>query len=110
MFFVQVRHGDHEAMGMEISVIRAGNANMFLSPVFRDTLAGVTDAVIELYDTDGAAGAAKAAGIGAGIYSSTEEAFSSLEKIMTVEPDAKNRLQYQSDYEQWKSRLTSEIG
>jgi len=99
-----------ESMGMEIKMIRAGNTNMFLSPVFRETLAGVTEAVIELYDTDGAAGAAKAAGIGAGIYASHEEAFASLQKIMTVEPDTKNRLQYQSAYEQWKSRLTTEIG
>jgi xylulokinase len=98
-----------ESMGMDIKMIRAGNANMFLSPVFRETLAGVTEAVIELYDTDGAAGAAKAAGIGAGIYASHEEAFASLQKIMTVEPDTKNRLQYQSAYEQWKSRLTTEI-
>ena len=51
-------------MGVDINVIRAGNANMFLSPIFRETLASVSGAVIELYDTDGAAGAAKAAGIG----------------------------------------------
>ena len=53
-------------MGMDIRVIRAGNANMFLSPIFRQTLASISGATIELYDTDGAAGAAKGAGIGAG--------------------------------------------
>ena len=97
-----------QAMGMDITVIRAGNANMFLSPIFRETLSSITGATIELYDTDGAAGAAKAAGIGVGIYASPEEAFDSLKKIMTVEPDAKNRLQYQSAYERWKSRLDLE--
>lgn len=97
-----------QAMGMDITVIRAGNANMFLSPIFRETLSSITGATIELYDTDGAAGAAKAAGIGVGIYASPEEAFGSLKKIMTVEPDAKNRLQYQSAYERWKSRLDLE--
>ena len=38
-------------MGIDIDVIRAGSANMFLSPVFRDTLSGVTGTVIELFDT-----------------------------------------------------------
>ena len=51
-----------EDMGMPINKIHAGNANMFLSPLFRDTLAGVTGATIELYDTDGSIGAAKGAG------------------------------------------------
>ena len=51
-----------EQMGMRVNKIHAGNANMFLSPIFRDTLAGVTGAVIELYDTDGSVGAAKGAG------------------------------------------------
>ena len=92
-----------QGMGMDTRVIRAGNANMFLSSIFRETLASVSGAVIELYDTDGAAGAAKAAGIGAGIYASTNEAFSSLEKIMTVEPDTKKKDQYQQAYQRWKS-------
>ena len=43
-------------MGIDIQVIRAGNANLFLSPIFRDALAGVTGTVIELYDTNGAVG------------------------------------------------------
>lgn len=91
-----------QAIGMDIKVIRAGNANMFLSPIFRDTLASVSGAVIELYDTDGAAGAAKGAGIGAGIYASPKEAFASLRKIMTIEPDTKNCDRYQDAYAQWK--------
>ena len=53
-----------EHMGMDIKKIHAGKANMFLSPLFRDTLAGVSGATIELYETDGSVGAAKGAGIG----------------------------------------------
>ncbi|MDO5523202.1 MAG: FGGY-family carbohydrate kinase, partial [Bacteroidia bacterium] len=92
-------------MGMSIRVIRAGNANMFLSPVFRQTLAGVTGATIELFDTDGAAGAAKAAGMGVGIYSSNEEAFASLKKIAAVKPDLSRAQAYEDAYQQWKSYL-----
>ncbi len=92
-------------MGIDIRVIRAGNANMFLSPVFRDALAGVTGAVIELYDTNGAVGAAKGAGIGAGIYSSASEAFASLKKIDIIEPDGLKADAYCGAFEIWKERL-----
>lgn len=94
-----------EEMGMKINLIRAGNANMFLSPVFRETLAGITGSTIELFDTDGAAGAAKAAGMGVGIYSSNEEAFASLKKIMTVKPDEKNGERYKEVYQRWKKYI-----
>ncbi len=66
-----------QQMGMDIKKVHAGKANMFLSPLFRDTLAGVSGATIELYETDGSAGAAKGAGIGAGIYKDHDEAFAS---------------------------------
>ena len=94
-----------KSIGMDINVIKAGNANMFLSPLFRDALATSSNAVIELYDTDGAAGAAKAAGIGAGLYASNEEAFSTLKRKQTIEPDHKLSSQYKKAYELWKSYL-----
>lgn len=92
-----------EQMGMNVSRIHAGHANMFLSPIFRDTLAGVTGAVIELYDTDGSVGAAKGAGIGAGVYKDNTEAFSTLERLAVVEPVDTEA--YKEAYEVWKSRL-----
>lgn len=92
-------------MGMEISVVRAGNANMFLSPLFRQALASVTGAVIELYDTDGAAGAAKGAGLGAGIYQSREEAFASLTKLAAIEPQPAEKEAYEEAYRRWKSHI-----
>lgn len=88
-----------EQMGMKVNRIHAGHANMFLSPIFRDTLAGVTGAVIDLYDTDGSVGAAKGAGIGAGIYKDNNEAFASLEKIAVIEPA--NSDQYAEAYQRW---------
>ena len=94
-----------EQMGMNVSKIHAGHANMFLSPIFRDTLAGVTGAVIDLYDTDGSVGAAKGAGIGAGIYKDNKEAFATLEKLAVIEPSAADAQAYADAYETWKSRL-----
>lgn len=92
-----------EQMGMNVDKIHAGQANMFLSPIFRDTLAGVTGAVIELYDTDGSVGAAKGAGMGVGIYRNNSEAFATLEKLAEIEP--KNREEYLEAYEMWKSKI-----
>jgi xylulokinase len=98
-----------QQMGMDIKNIHAGKANMFLSPLFRDTLAGVSGATIELYDTDGSVGAAKGAGIGAGIYKDNKEAFATLEKLAVIEPNEQLRKDYQAAYSCWKERLLSQI-
>ncbi len=90
-------------MGMKVNVIHAGNANMFLSPVFRNTLAGVTGATIELYGTDGSVGAAKGAGMGVGIFKNNDEAFSTLERLAVVEPTDQEA--YKEAYGRWKEEL-----
>ncbi|WP_315302810.1 FGGY-family carbohydrate kinase [Tannerella forsythia] len=94
-----------EQMGISIQKIHAGKANMFLSPLFREMLAGVTGAVIELYDTDGSVGAAKGAGIGAGIYKDNNEAFATLEKVEVIEPKPADREAYAGAYGRWKQCL-----
>jgi xylulokinase len=94
-------------MGMNIHTIKAGRANMFLSPIFGKTLASVSGATIELYDTDGAAGAAKAAGMGSGRYASNKEAFASLERLATIEPDTANKDEYREAYLRWKELITN---
>ena len=98
-----------QQMGMDIKKIHAGKANMFLSPLFRDTLAGVSGATIELYDTDGSVGAAKGAGIGVGIYKDNNEAFATLDKLQVIEPDEKNREAYKTAYAAWKETLKKSI-
>ncbi|MCC8020021.1 MAG: carbohydrate kinase [Rikenellaceae bacterium] len=97
-------------MGMRLGVIRAGHANMFLSPLFREALSCVSGATIELYDTDGAAGAARGAGIGAGVYCSPAEAFATLEKIAVVTPDPAKTDRYREAYDRWTEILARETG
>ena len=97
-----------KSIGMDISRIHAGKANMFLSPIFRDTLASVSGATIDLVDTDGAAGAAKGAGIGAGIYKDNNEAFGSLKVLEVIEPAA-DRTPYLEAYSRWKDILAREL-
>jgi xylulokinase len=96
-------------MGIAVKKIHAGHANMFLSPIFRNTLAGVTGATIELYDTDGSVGAAKGAGMGAGIYKNNDEAFATLDKLEVIEPSAKDESAYADAYARWKANLEKTI-
>ena len=92
-------------IGINASVIRAGKANMFLSPIFRETLAGISGATIELYNTDGSVGAARGAAIGSGYYKSFAEAFGSLKKLETIEPDLSKKTEYEAAYGNWKNLL-----
>ncbi|MFV0521473.1 MAG: xylulokinase [Mangrovibacterium sp.] len=96
-------------MGITANVIRAGKANMFLSPLFRETLASVSGATIELYNTDGAVGAARGAGIGSGYYASAQEAFEGLRKIDIIEPSSKEKTAYLDAYENWKNQLLNNL-
>ncbi|MEO0513867.1 MAG: FGGY family carbohydrate kinase [Planctomycetota bacterium] len=95
--------------GVDLGVIRAGKANLFLSPLFRQTLANVADTRIELYDTDGAVGAARGAGIGAGVYASPEEAFATLEQVGVTEPDQAARAVTHEAYQRWAAYLASQL-
>jgi xylulokinase len=96
-------------IGIDTRLIRAGNSNMFLSPVFRETLAGITGATIELYDTDGSQGAAKGAGIGCGLYKNYGEAFKGLTKIKEIHPDNNMQAAYNDGYQNWLNKLLKTI-
>lgn len=92
-------------MSLKTDVIRAGHANMFLSPVFREAFVNTIGAPLELYNTDGATGAAIGAGVGAGIFESTKEAFKGLKTIQVEKPEKKLAEQYSAAYSKWKSQL-----
>ena len=94
-----------KTIGINASVIRAGKANMFLSPIFRETLAGISGAIIELYNTDGSIGAARGAAIGSGYYKSFAEAFGSLKKLEIIEPNPGKKAAYEAAYDNWKKNL-----
>jgi xylulokinase len=91
-----------QQLGINLQTIKAGMANMFLSDIFCSTLANCSGAKIELYKTDGALGAARGAGIGAGIYRSFAEAFDQLTKVNVIEPIQDNS---HAAYERWKMYL-----
>jgi Sugar (pentulose and hexulose) kinases len=83
-------------MGVATSVIRAGSANLFLSPVFREAFVNSIGAPLELLETDGAKGAALGGGVGAGVYSSVAEAFQNITRLELIEPEDQKQEQYTS--------------
>ena len=92
-------------MGMKLNTIKAGRANMFLSPVFREVFVNTTGAELELYDTDGALGAARGAAAGAGLYPTLDDAFKTLEMLDHQKPDSKLTAAYAETFGNWKEHL-----
>lgn len=96
-------------MGLDLRVIRAGNDNLFQSRIFSKTVATLSGSRIELLDTTGAVGAAKAAGFGAGIYASLQEALGQTPRDGDYEPAADNA-PYREAYHRWRALLATHIG
>jgi len=96
-------------MGTKFKTVKAGNANMFLSPLFAEAFATITGATVELYNTDGSQGAARGAGLGAGIYQDYEDAFAGLETVKAIEPNKKAASAYQQAYRNWDGLLSRQV-
>lgn len=94
-----------EESGIRADVMRAGQANMFQSPVFAGTLSTTTGAEIQLYNTDGSLGAARGAAVGAGYYRDFEDTFRQLRVLETIYPDEKSKPALEEAYERWKRIL-----
>ena len=92
-------------MGLNVNTVRAGKANMFQSDIFTEAFANTTGASIELVNTDGAQGAARGAGLGAGIYKDTKEAFRGLKVLRRIEPNTALTAQYREAYGNWLDGL-----
>ena len=88
---------------LQPSVIKAGQANLFLSPVFTHAFVNATGVPVALYNVEGSVGAALGAGIGAGIYKELKEAFADSKPIERIEP-TETKL-YDALYENWKNKL-----
>lgn len=97
-----------KSVGASGEVVRAGNANLFLSPVFREIFTNTTQTTLELYNTSGAEGAARGAAYGFGFYASLDEAFKGLKCIERIEPNHSLTSQYQDIYQEWKNHIKLE--
>lgn len=89
-------------LGLDPSIIKVGNDNLFKSKVFSSTITNLLQIPIELIDTTGAIGAAKASGIAIGIYSSIEEAMSLSKVEKTFHPSQTIEI-YEKAYQLWRA-------
>lgn len=97
------------SIGLQISTVKAGQANMFLSPLFGEAFAATTGTRVELYNTDGSQGAARGAGVGAGIYPDFKAAFAGLKTVQVIEPDHRFVPAYQEAYQNWRAVLKRQL-
>ncbi len=109
VFALNYGMGIMREVGIQLKTVKAGNANMFLSPLFAEAFATISGASVELYNTDGSAGAARGAGIGAGIYKSPKEAFAGLRAVKVVKPNAKLNDAYKKAYRVWEEVLLEQL-
>ncbi len=98
-----------QSMGMELNTIRAGHANMFLSEVFASVFTNVSGCRLELYNTDGAVGAARGAGVGSKIFSSYAESFTGMHIVKEYQPESSLQHAYGEAYANWKVQLEKKI-
>lgn len=90
--------------GADIRVLRAGNDNLFRSEIFSNTIATLINQEIEVYNTTGAIGAARAVGRTHSTSNNFEKTIAKNDKVMTFYP-LKNSEDYQLAYEKWKNEL-----
>ena len=91
-----------------IKVIRAGNDNLFRSEIFAKTLATLIGYEIEIYNTTGAIGAARAAGLTDNDFERFGENIINNDHVMTFKP-VENKTPYIDAYQNWKTELDKQI-
>ncbi|MCL5245514.1 FGGY family carbohydrate kinase [Cellulophaga sp. 20_2_10] len=90
--------------GIQPSVIRAGNDNLFRSEIFANTVATLIQQEIEIYNTTGAIGAARAANLHKGDFQAFGKAIMDNDHVMTFMP-FKDQKPYLEAYANWKKEL-----
>jgi len=98
-----------KGIGLTADTVRAGHSNMFLSPLFREAFSTATGARVEIFETDGAQGAARGAGIGSGVYRGATEAFAALRPVQTAEPDRGKSAAYADAFGRWSEALSRSL-
>jgi xylulokinase len=91
-------------MGLDVGIMRVGNDNLFQSGIFAETIATLADCQIEIIETTGAVGAAKASGVAVGLYESPEAAMQNISVLKVIKPQA-NKAAYEAAYEKWEQTL-----
>ncbi|MEM9821847.1 MAG: FGGY family carbohydrate kinase [Bacteroidota bacterium] len=95
-------------LGLNLNMLRVGNDNLFQSAVFSNSISSILGNQIEVIETTGAVGAAKAAGVAVGHYSSLHEAMQQTEVLKSFFPQSDAQA-YLDAYQNWRSDLIKNI-
>lgn len=90
--------------GIAPKVIRAGNDNLFRSDIFSNTIATLIGQEIEIYNTTGAIGAARACELHTGNFEVFGKQIMENDYVMGFKP-LENKEAYQNAYNVWKKAL-----
>ncbi|MCG9793402.1 xylulokinase [Flavobacterium algicola] len=90
--------------GVAVNVMRAGNDNLFRSEIFSNTVATLIGHEIEIYNTTGAIGAARASGLHEGNFEQYGKLIMENDHVMTYMP-FKDKAPYLAAYQLWKNEL-----
>jgi len=90
--------------GIDVNVLRAGNDNLFRSEIFANTVATLIQHEIEIYNTTGAIGAARASGLHNGDFENYGKLIMENDHVMTFMP-FKDKEPYLKAYQNWKKEL-----
>lgn len=94
--------------GVDIASIKAGNDNLFRAGIFSRTIATLTNSQIDIVETTGAVGAARAAAYAFGNFKSIGEATATDAIQLTYQPDGPTE-KYHDAYDTWKQQLEEYI-
>ena len=100
VYGIEILKNDHT----KINVIKAGNDNLFRSEIFSTTVSTLIDQKIEIYNTTGSIGAARAAGLIDGDFNKFEKNITSNDHVKTFSPN-QDKKAYIRAYENWKIEL-----
>lgn len=89
---------------IEASVIRAGNDNLFRSDIFSNTVATLIGQEIEIYNTTGAIGAARACQLHSGDFDTFGKQIMDNDYVMGFKPSG-DKTAYEKAYLRWKKEL-----
>lgn len=91
--------------GLDIKVLRAGNDNLFRSEIFSETISTLINQEIEIYNTTGAVGAARAAGVKNGDISAVSKSVMENDFVKKFVPVTDKASALKAAYESWKNEL-----
>lgn len=94
--------------GVDINSIKAGNDNLFRAEIFANTISTLTSCQVDIVETTGAVGAARAAAYASGEFNSIQEAMASDQVQFTYGPDI-DKPKFQEAYNSWKKELETYI-